>query len=100
MVTENQIDGFGGVQIKMRELPKLKIQDLKVGMEVYIEQLSEIYDWWIFVDKKDVHDKKGIIKYIGKETSRKSREAWTHCRVLAPIYHDSMELEGDCYFDE
>ena len=84
----------------MNRTQKLKLADLRIGMEVYLDQLSEIYDTWIFVEEKQTSDNKGIVRFIGKETNDESQKIWNSCKVLAPVFHDSMELEEDSYFDE
>ena len=84
----------------MTAMPKLRLSDLRLGMEVYLEQLSDIYDTWIFVEENETGDKKGVIRFIGKETNDESQKVWHSCKVLAPIFHDSMELEEDAFFNE
>ncbi len=81
----------------MRE--KLGLKDIHVGMRVYSEQLSDIYDTWIILYKpKNIKmEEDGIIGFIGKETNQESSRLYTRDNIITPIFHDSMDLEEDIY---
>lgn len=40
------------------------------------------------------------IRFIGKETTAESEKLFTQDNVVCPVYNDSMELEGDIYYEE
>ena len=81
---------------------KLKLEDLKVGMYVEIDQLTEIYDTAIIVELSDKDDSGGVIQFIG-EPNRKSYNGLGHLyepgKSIAPIYHDSSEFEEGITYD-
>lgn len=84
------------------ELKKLTLEELKLGMQVYKEQLSDIYDTWIILYKpvNQEIEKDGIIGFIGKKTNSESFKLYTPDNLIIPVYNDSMELEGDIYYEE
>ena len=61
---------------------KLKLNDLKVGMIVGFDQLTDIYDTWILCTVEDTSKPFGTIQYI------------------APIYNSSELLNGEVTYDE
>lgn len=77
----------------------LKLDDLKVGMKVYKEQLANIFDTWIILYKpKTVSMKEdGIIGFIGPETNEESDALYTKDNIITPVFHDSIDLEEDIY---
>jgi len=86
--------------VKDKILNKYNLSDLKVGMEIqHVSQLDNIYDTWIILVKQD---KKSPYKvgFIGKETNAESDKLYTKSNIICPIYNDSIELEGDIYFEE
>lgn len=79
---------------------RLTLNDLKIGMEIIDkEQLSNIYDTWIFLIKH-VGEKNYRIGFIGKETNAESDRLLTGGTKVCPVYNDSVELEGDIYYEE
>ena len=78
---------------------KLALSDLKIGMEVTREQLSDIYDTWIILIKKEKNSPYKI-GFIGKETNAESQKLFNKGNIICPVYNDSLEAEGDIYFDE
>ena len=40
------------------------------------------------------------VGFIGKETNTESHKLFTQGNVVCPVYNDSMELEGDIYYEE
>lgn len=81
-------------------LKKLTLDDISVGMEIdNKEQLSNIYDTWIFL-VKDQRTKKYKIGFIGKEANEESDKLFMQGVSICPVYNDSTELEGDMYYEE
>ena len=63
------------------------------------DQLSSIYDTWIMLVKNNDSDVY-TVGFIGKETNAESDKLFTQGNVVCPVYNDSMELEGDIYYEE
>jgi hypothetical protein len=40
------------------------------------------------------------IGFIGRETNEESDRLFEQGNVICPVYNDSMELEGDIYYEE
>lgn len=79
---------------------RLTLNDLYIGMEIIDkEQLSNIYDTWIFLVKR-IGEKNYRIGFIGKETNVESDKLLTEGVKVCPVYNDSVELEGDIYYEE
>ena len=79
---------------------KLALEDLYIGMEIKDKnQLSEIYDTWIMLVKSNDSDAYRV-GFIGKETNTESDKLFAQCNVVCPVYNDSIELEGDIYYEE
>ena len=81
-------------------MKKYKLEELQLGMEVAPEQLSEIYDKLIVLDKKYKGASTGIIVFIGDEPCTESQQAMDKCTVISPVYNDSIYLDEDVIFDE
>lgn len=79
---------------------KYSLQELSLGMEVTKESLSEIYDTWIILLKKNITDKVGEIAFIGKTTNSESDKLFNGKNIITPIYNSSMDLDGDISYDE
>ena len=45
-------------------LKKLKLQDLKIGMHANLEQLSELFGVWVYVDPNTVNKETGEIDIL------------------------------------
>ena len=107
MILDNKDDGnkcdslSGGIVINTAGIKtkKFSLDDIKVGMRVFKEQLSNIYDTWIIIYKpKDVQmQEDGIIGFIGKETNEESAALYTNDNIITPVYNDSIDLEGNIY---
>lgn len=81
-------------------LKKFTLDDLHLGMEINDkEQLSNIYDTWIFLIKNK-GAKNYKIGFIGKETNEESDKLFTQGVSICPVFNDSAELEGDMYYEE
>lgn len=79
---------------------KLTLDDLYLGMEIVsTEQLSNIYDTLIILIKHD-KDKNYKIGFIGKEPNEESDKFFQQGHSICPVFNDSMELEGNIYYDE
>lgn len=79
---------------------KFTLEDLYIGMEIIDkDQLSSIYDTWIMLVKNNDSDVY-TVGFIGKETNAESDKLFTQGNVVCPVYNDSMELEGDIYYEE
>lgn len=79
---------------------KFTLEDLYIGMEIKDkEQLSSIYDTWIMLVKNSNSDGY-TVRFIGKETNTESDKLFTQGNVVCPVYNDSIELEGDIYYEE
>lgn len=81
---------------------KYTLEDLRVGMEVNRDELSEIYDTWIILyrPKGAAIEHDGIIGFIGSRTNGESDRLYTADNIVTPVYNDSMNLEADIYYDE
>ncbi len=79
---------------------KLELKDLYIGMEIRDKkQLSGIYDTWSMLVKNKGSDIY-TIGFIGRETNEESDRLFEQGNVICPVYNDSMELEGDIYYEE
>ena len=79
---------------------KFTLEDLYIGMEIKDKnQLSDIYDTWIMLVKSSDSDVY-TVRFIGKETNAESDKLFAQGNVVCPVYNDSMELEGDIYYEE
>ncbi len=79
---------------------KFSLEDLYIGMEIKDkDQLSSIYDTWIMLVKNDNSDVYAV-GFIGKETNAESDKLFMQGNVVCPVYNDSIELEGDIYYEE
>lgn len=79
---------------------KFALQDLYIGMKIRDKnQLSNIYDTWIMLVKSTNSDVY-TVGFIGKETNAESDKLFTQGNVVCLVYNDSMELEGDIYYEE
>ena len=86
-----------------KTLPKYNLSDIKKGMRVHKEQLSDIYDTWIILyrPKNEImEDGEMIIGFIGKEPNEESDALYTPDNIITPVYNDSIDLEGDIFYDE
>ena len=90
----------GVASMAVASLKKLTLKDLSIGMEIdNKEQLSNIYDTWIFLVKNQ-RTNKYQIGFIGKETNEESDKLLTQGSGICPVYNESTELEGDMYYEE
>lgn len=79
---------------------KLELKDLYIGMKIKDKgQLNNIYDTWIILTKNKNSDAY-TIGFIGSETNEESDKLFELYNIICPVYNDSMELEGDIYYEE
>lgn len=79
---------------------KYRLQDIKLGMQINSkEQLSEIYDTWVIMTRQK-DEEPYTIEFIGRETTPESDKLFTQGKQICPVYNDSLELEGDVFWDE
>ena len=79
---------------------KFTLEDLYIGMKIKDKnQLSNIYDTWIMLVKNNNSDVY-TVGFIGKETNAESDKLFAQGNVVCPVYNDSIELEGDIYYEE
>ena len=79
---------------------KFALEDLYIGMKIKDKnQLSGLYDTWIMLVKSDNSDVY-TVGFIGKETNAESDKLFMQGNVVCPVYNDSIELEGDIYYEE
>ena len=79
---------------------KFTLEDIYIGMEIKDKnQLSSIYDTWIILVKDNDSDVY-TVRFIGKETNAESDKLFAQGNVICPVYNDSIELEGDIYYEE
>lgn len=73
--------------------PKLRFEDLKLGQDVKIDQLSEIYDVLIFLGVDSPSADHGEILFIGRSEADnlKGKDVFTSGRQFIPIFNDSTE---------
>ena len=84
-------------------LQKYNLSEIKKGMRVHKEQLSNIYDTWIILyrPKNEVmEDGEMIIGFIGKEPDEESAALYNPDNVITPVFNDSIDLEGDIFYEE
>lgn len=74
---------------------KLKLEDLRIGMRVKKEQLSEIYGVRIYFDHYDFNEG-GKIIYIGDGGTEDSRRAVkNNGGVISTFYQDPLYLDEE-----
>lgn len=79
---------------------KLTLNDLYIGMEIRDKnQLDNIYDTWIILVKKQNSDVY-TVEFIGEEPDAESDKLFSGENIVCPVYNDSIELEGDIYYEE
>lgn len=83
-----------------------QFQDLKVGMDVRAEELSNIYDTFIVLDDaKTIGDNgnystEGKIIFIGRSLDESYDKINKKGKSLSVIFNSSLDMEGDLEYDE
>jgi hypothetical protein len=70
---------------------------------VKINDLNSIYDLWMILIRpknSNLSDDEGILSFVGKETNEESDKLYTPDNIIIPIYNDSIELDGDMFYEE
>lgn len=79
---------------------KYTLPELKEGMKIASkEQLDNIYDTWIILVRKP-EEEEYTIGFIGKETNSRSDSLYSPENIICPVFHDSIDAEGDIYYEE
>ncbi len=81
---------------------KLSINDISVGMKVYKNQLSEIYDTYIILTEviDTVDGLYGQIGFIGNEITDDVSKLRNEITPLTCVYNDSTEIGDDVIYEE
>jgi len=84
-------------------LKKLTINDLKIGMHVDSEQLSNIFNYYIILSDSSVSDDGtkiiGNIAWFGDEMTAET-EKYNNMRNIAIINNIDDTSDGEVYYDE
>lgn len=86
---------------KMAEnAPKLKLEDIKVGMIIFPQQLSNIYNTAILLTHDNTPELKGRIIFIGDPQSQEYIDAWNKVTSTEVVYNDAnaIPFEGIDYY--
>lgn len=79
---------------------KYSSEDLRIGMHVRAEQLSEIYNKYMILLFEDTKSKIGKLVYYG-DTQDNEYDSWfMQPKPITPIYNDKSELEDMVVYDE
>lgn len=82
---------------------KLKINDLKIGMHVDSEQLSNIFNYCIILSGSSVSDDGtkiiGDIALFGEEMTAET-EKYNNMKNIAIISNSDDTSDGEVYYDE
>lgn len=72
---------------------KYKLEDLKLGMKVTDEQLSDIYDTYMLIVYDNMEDEVGTLIFIGKEMNKVYDEIVSSGKPVCPIYNNQNEFD-------
>lgn len=82
---------------------KLKINDLKIGMHVDSEQLSNIFNYYIILSDSSVSDDGtkiiGDIAWFSEEMTTET-EKYNNMKNIAIISNSDDTSDGEVYYDE
>lgn len=83
-------------------IKKYTLPELKLGMEVKIDELSNILDTYIIlVDVYKVgKDLAGKIGFIGEELTAEVSKLRSPDRAITSVYNNSTEIGDDVTYDE
>lgn len=79
---------------------KYTLDELKLGMPVSKDQLSEIYDVYMLIVYSKPGDKIGSLEYFSKETNDTYAKIMTSGKPMCPIYNLKEEAEELYSYDE
>ena len=84
-------------------LKKLTVNDLKIGMHVDSEQLSNIFNYYIILSDSSVSDDGtkiiGDIAWFGEEMTTET-EKYNNMKNIAIINTSDDTSDGEVYYDE
>ena len=84
-------------------LKKLTINDLKIGMHVSSEQLSNIFNYYIILINSSISDDGttilGNIDWFGKEMTQETTK-YNDMKNIAIINNTDDTSDGEVYYDE
>lgn len=84
-------------------LKKLTTNDLKIGMQVDSEQLSDIFNYYIILCNSHVSDDGtkiiGTIAWFGEEMTSET-EKYNNMKDIAIINNIDDTSDGEVYYDE
>ena len=82
---------------------KLKINDLRIGMHVDSEQLSNIFNYYIILSDSSVSDDGtkiiGDIAWFSEEMTTET-EKYNNMKNIAIISNSDDTSDGEVYYDE
>jgi len=86
----------------MKSNKKYKLSDLKIGMQVEKDQLSDILDTYIILtDVTNIrNDLAGKIGFIGKELTEEIAKLRNPKTPITCVYNNSTEIGDDVTYDE
>jgi hypothetical protein len=79
---------------------KLRIEELKLNMEVSAEQLSDIHDTYMIIKFNNIGDNIGNLVYIGENQTSDYDKWFMQSKPITPIYNSTDELEDMSVYDE
>lgn len=79
---------------------KYDSEDLRIGMMVKAEQLSEIYNKYMILLFENTECKIGKLVYFGDSQDKEYDSWFMQPKPITPIYNDKMELEDMIVYDE
>ena len=83
-----------------------RLDDLRIGMDVGAEELSNIYDTFIVLDDARTvgssgrYSTRGRIVFVGKKLDDRYDKIDKKGRCLSVIFNSSLDMEGDVEYDE
>ena len=79
---------------------KYTLSEIYEGMKIQSRsQLDNIYDTWIIL-VKETEEMEYTIGFIGEKTNKKSDELYKKGYIICPVYNDSIDNNGDIYYEE
>lgn len=79
---------------------KYTISEIYEGMKIQNRsQLDNIYDTWIILVRKP-EEIEYTIGFIGEKTNDRSDALYKNENIICPVYNDSIDIDGDIYYEE
>ncbi len=79
---------------------KYSFNDLRIGMAVSVEQLSEIYNKYMIVAFDNMESRTGKLVFCGDVQDQEYDSWFLQTKPITPIYHDRDDLEDMAVYDE